>query len=87
MLALDADTYVSGHGDLFTKDDVRTKLVLMQDKWDKMKAMVAQGKSLAEIETALGEPTERTKPTPGTFTLPSPTVTTEVIYNEMKAKQ
>jgi cyclase len=87
MLALDADTYVSGHGDLFTKNDVRTKLVLMQDKWDKMKAMVAQGKSLTEIETALGEPTERPKPTPGTFTLPSPTVTTEVIYNEMKAKQ
>jgi cyclase len=54
MLALNADTYVSGHGDLFTKNDVRTKLALIKDKWDKMTVMVAQGKSLAEIKTALG---------------------------------
>jgi cyclase len=86
MLALDADTYVSGHGDLFTRNDVRTKLTLMQDKWDKMKSMVAQGKSLDEVKTALGEPTG---PLPRTApgTIPPPTVTTEVIYNEMTKKE
>ena len=85
MVALNADTYVSGHGDLFTKNDVKTKLAFIQDKWDKMKVMVAQGKSLEEIKVALGESTEAPKQTaPGT--LPPPTVTTEVIYNEMTKK-
>ncbi len=86
MLALDAETYVSGHGDLFTKNDVRTKLAFIEDKWDKMKPMVAQGKSLDEIKTALGESTEPPKRNaPGT--LPPPMVTTEVIYNEMTSKK
>jgi hypothetical protein len=86
MLALDAETYVSGHGDLFTKNDVRTKLAFIEDKWDKMKPMVAQGKSLDEIKTALGESTEPPKQNaPGT--LPPPMVTTEVIYNEMTSKK
>src|ERR1700681_2582500 len=44
MIALDADTYVTGHGDLMTKDDVKKKLAFIQDRWDKIKAMVAQGK-------------------------------------------
>src|SRR6202049_5190847 len=57
MLALDADTYVSGHGDLFTRNDVRTKLAFMQDKWDRMKSLVAQGKSLDELKEATGAPT------------------------------
>jgi len=85
MYALDADTYVSGHGDLFTKSDVRTKLVLMQDKWDKMKSMVAQGKSLEEIKTTLGESTP--PPQRNAERIPPPSVTTEVIYNEMTKKE
>jgi glyoxylase-like metal-dependent hydrolase (beta-lactamase superfamily II) len=86
MLELDAGIYVSGHGDLFTKNDVRTKLAFIEDKWNKMKPMVAQGKSLDEVKTALGESTELPKRNaPGT--LPPPTVTTEVIYSEMTAKK
>ena len=85
MLALDADTYVSGHGDLFTKNDVRTKLTLMQDKWDKMKAMIAQGKSLDEIKTALGEPTGPAQRNAQGITPAS--ITTEVIYSEMTTKE
>ena len=85
MLALNADTYVSGHGDLFTKNDVRTKLAFIEDKWDKMRVMVAQGKSLDEIKTALGESIEPPKrESPGS--LPPPTVTTEVVYKEMTKK-
>jgi len=84
MLALDADTFVSGHGDLFTRNDVRTKLAFLQDKWDRMKALVAQGKSLEEIEAALGEsaPSQRNP----TSVIPPPSVTTEVIYKEMTVK-
>jgi cyclase len=86
MLELDAETYISGHGDLFTKSDVRTKLAFIEDKWDRMKSFVAQGKSLDEIKTALGEATETPKrDAPGA--LPPPTVTTDVIYHEMLAKK
>src|SRR5260370_40273445 len=84
MLALDADTYVSGHGDLFTRNDVRTKLTLMQDKWDKMKSMVTQGMSLDEIQKALGESTP--PPQRNAERIPPPSVTTDVIYNEMTKK-
>jgi len=85
MLALDAETYVSGHGDLFTKNDVRTKLEFIQDKWDRMKAMVAQGKSLDEIKTALGESTAPPQRN-AQGNLPPPT-TTEIIYSEMMSKK
>ena len=85
MLALNADTYVSGHGDLFTKNDVRTKLAFLQDKWDRMKAMVAQGKSLDEIKTALGESTAPPQRN-AQGNLPPPT-TTEIIYSEMTSKK
>src|ERR1700694_3169461 len=30
ILALDADTFVTGHGELMTKDDVKKKLALLQ---------------------------------------------------------
>jgi len=86
MLELDAETYVSGHGDLFTKNDVRTKLAFIEGKWDRMKLLVAQGKSLDEIKMELGESTEAAKrDAPGAF--PPPTVTTEEIYHEMTAKK
>jgi glyoxylase-like metal-dependent hydrolase (beta-lactamase superfamily II) len=41
MLALDDDTYVTDDGGLMTKDEVRKKLALIQNKWDRVKAMVA----------------------------------------------
>jgi cyclase len=84
MLALNAETYVSGHGDLFTKSDVRTKLEFIQDKWDKTKAMVARGESLDEIKLAFGESTEPPKRNVQ-GNLPPPTMT-EIIYAEMTAK-
>src|SRR3984957_5315689 len=36
MIALDADTYVTGHGDLMTKDDAKKKLAYIQERWDKV---------------------------------------------------
>jgi cyclase len=85
MLTLDADTYVPGHGDLFTKNDLRTKLLIIQDKWEKMKAMVVQGKSLDDVKTALGESTA-TPVRNEQGNLPPPT-TTEIMYNELMRKQ
>ena len=83
MLALNADTYVSGHGDLFTKNDVKTKLAFIQDHWDKVKAMVAQGKSLDEIRAALGESPPKLN---AQGNLPAPNMT-EIIYNEIMNKE
>ena len=80
MLSLNADTYLTGHGDMMTKADVQKKLDLIQDKYNKIKTMVAQGKSLDEIKTSLGEPTT-TPPNPnGT---PAAATLTEVIYKEV----
>ena len=84
MIALDADTYVTGHGDLMTKDDVKKKLALIQDKWDKVKAMAAQGKSLDDIKTSLGESTAAPVPN-AQGNLPAATLT-EIMYNEITKK-
>ena len=81
MIALDADTYVTGHGDLMTKDDVRKKLALIQDKLDKVKAMVAGGKSLDDIKTSFGESTA--PPTPNPNGNPPAMTLTEVMYREV----
>lgn len=82
MLGLDADTYLTGHGDMMTKEDVQKKLDLIQGKYNKIKEMVAQGKSLDEIKTSFGESTAAPTPLPN-GNLP-PATLTEVIYNEVK---
>lgn len=80
MLGLDADTYLTGHGNAMTKAEVQKKLDLIQEKYDKIKTMVAQGKSLDEIKTSLGE---LATPPPGAPPFPS---LTEVIYKEVSKK-
>src|SRR5579862_6173054 len=84
MIALDADTYVTGHGDLMTKDDVKKKLALIQDKWDKVNAMVMQGKSLDDVKTAMGESTAAPVPN-AQGNLPAASLT-EIMYNEITKK-
>jgi glyoxylase-like metal-dependent hydrolase (beta-lactamase superfamily II) len=74
LLALDADTYVSDHGAVLTKEDFRTKLAFVQDKWNRVKTMMAEGKSLEQIEAAIPAPGDR-KPT-----------TVENIYRELQSK-
>src|SRR5450631_2126915 len=84
MLGLDADTYLTGHGNMMTKADVQKKLDLIQDKYSKIKAMVAQGKSLDEIKTSFGESTAPTPPNPNGA--PPPATLTEAIYREVSKK-
>lgn len=84
MIGLNADTYLTGHGDMMTKADVQKKLDLIQDKYNKIKTMVAQGKTLDQIKESFGEPTGPAPPnangTPAQATL------TEVIYKEVSNK-
>jgi len=80
MISLDADTYLTGHGDMMTKADVQKKLDFIQDRYGKVKAMVAQGKSLDEVKQALGE---TDAPAPNGTRFPS---FTEVAYKELTKK-
>jgi cyclase len=80
MIGLDADIYLTGHGDRMTKADVQKKLDLIQDKYNKVKALVAQGKSLDEVRQALGETDSPAANAPG-----GPSFT-EVAYRELTGK-
>ncbi len=54
MLRLDADPYLSGHSDPLSKQDIQSALASITEKRDKVKTMVAEGKSLEEIKKAFG---------------------------------
>jgi cyclase len=53
MIALNADSYISGHGDIVTKADLQRKLDATQVRRDKIAAMIKDGKTLDEIKAAL----------------------------------
>lgn len=84
MVGLNADTYLTGHGEMMTKADVQKKLALIQDKYDKIKTLAAQGKSLDEIKTSFGESTAPPPPNPNGA--PPAATLTEVIYKEVAKK-
>jgi cyclase len=84
MVALNADTYLTGHGDMMTKADVQKKLDLIQDKYNKVKSMAAQGKSLDEIKTSFGEPTAAPPANPNGA--PPAATLTEIMYKEVAKK-
>jgi len=84
MVGLNAETYLTGHGEMMTKEDVQKKIDLIQDKYNKVKAMVAQGKSLDDVKTSFSESTA--PPTPNANgALPAATLT-EVIFKEVSKK-
>ncbi len=56
MIALDADTYLSGHNDPLTKDELKTVLASIREKQAKIAALVKEGKTLAEVKTVFGIP-------------------------------
>ena len=53
MLKLDADSFVTGHGDVQSKAEVQQKLEQFQTQYDEIKAMVAAGESIDEVEKAM----------------------------------
>ena len=53
MIGLNADTYITGHGNLVTKADLQRKLDATTQRRAKIAAMVKEGKTLEEIKAAL----------------------------------
>jgi glyoxylase-like metal-dependent hydrolase (beta-lactamase superfamily II) len=74
LLALDADTYVSGHGPIETKAMLKARLRDAVQRREQIKAMVNENKSLAEVERSL--------PDPGVGTMPFATFT-QTVYAEL----
>lgn len=79
MVALDADCYVPGHGDIQTKQMVKDRLDQAVAERAKVVAMVAQGKSLAEIQAAVGDPDPSKAKSNGPRFAPF----SEIVYNEL----
>lgn len=55
ILALDADTYVPGHGEILSKDELRRRLQVAEERREQIKALFDQGKSVAEAKSALND--------------------------------
>ncbi len=85
IVALNADTFVPGHGDVQTKADIQKRLADTEAKRAKIKAMVAQGKSLDEVKAAVDPPPPATAPGGGRG--PNFAGFTEVVYKELSAKK
>jgi len=81
IVALNATQFVPGHGNVQTKADVQKRLADAQAKRAKIKDLVAQGKSLDEIKTAVGD----APPAAGGRGPRFPTFT-EVVYRELTNK-
>jgi glyoxylase-like metal-dependent hydrolase (beta-lactamase superfamily II) len=77
LAELNADTFVRGHADLATKEQVRKILANAEMKRAMIAGLVKQGKSLDEIKQAFGEPAKN----PSRF----PTYT-ETTYEELTRK-
>ena len=71
MIALNADTYISGHGDLVTKADLQRKLAATTERRNKIAAMIKQGKTLDEIKAALPDAPAPGAPARGTSAPPA----------------
>lgn len=54
LLELEADTYVSGHADPVGKEEIRKALASLEGTQQKVRSLIAEGKSLDEIKAAFG---------------------------------
>ena len=81
VVALDADRFVVGHGDVQTKESLQKRTSKAEAKREKIKALVAEGMSLQRIQAAVGDPPpDQSKPEPGG---PRFTAFSEVVYQEI----
>jgi cyclase len=55
IIALDADTYIPGHGNIQTKADIEKRLADAIARRNQVKSLKEQGKSLDEIKAAVGD--------------------------------
>jgi cyclase len=81
IVALNADTFVPGHGGTQTKAELQMRVANTAARREKIKELVAQGKSLPDIKKELGEAT------PPAGANPNFSSFTDVVYKELtKAK-
>jgi len=83
IVGLNADEFVPGHGMLQGKADIQKRLTDTEAKRAKIKELVAQGKSLDEIRTAVGDP----PPAPAGGRGPNFASFTTVVYEELTGKK
>ena len=55
ILALDADTYIPGHGEVLSKDALRSRLQAAEERRGQISALFDQGKTLGEIKVVLSD--------------------------------
>ncbi len=82
IVALDADQFVPGHGDVQTKEVIKKRLSDAEAKRATIKDLVAHGKSLDEIKAAVGD----APPAQNGGRGPTFASFTEVVYNELTKK-
>jgi glyoxylase-like metal-dependent hydrolase (beta-lactamase superfamily II) len=80
ILGLNAADFVPGHGTVQTKADIQARLTRTEEKRAKIKELVAQGKSLDEIRSAVGDPP------PAAGRGPNFASFTEIVYKELTKK-
>lgn len=79
LIALDADTYISGHGEPLKRADLKARLLSAEQRRAKIERLVAENKSLDEVKAALNDPA----PTGAAKLFPTFTETT---YQELTRK-
>ena len=82
LIALNAEAYLTGHSDPLTRQDIETLSKSLAEKRDKVKAMVAEGKSLDDIKQSFG-----VKDAPAQAGRPRFPSLIEIIYLELTEKK
>ena len=93
MIGLNAETYVTGHGDLLTKADLQRKVDATAARRAKVAAMIKEGKSLEEIKAALPDAPAPGAPARGAAAPagagrggPAPVTYVDIAYAELTKK-
>jgi hypothetical protein len=55
MLAIDADIFISGHGDPLSRTELASRIAVAESRRAQIKAMVDDHKSLEQIKQALND--------------------------------
>jgi len=76
---------VVGHGLVQTKESLQKRTSEAEAEWGKIKELVAKGRSLPQIQAAVGDPPpDQSKPGPGG---PRFTAFSEVVYQELTERK
>jgi cyclase len=82
LVALNAEAYLTGHSDPLTRQDMESLYKSIAEKRDKVKALIAEGKSLDDIKQSFG--VKDAPAQPGQPRFPS---LVEIIYLELTDKK